>query len=94
MGEGLLTACAIIAYINMLLALFNLIPIPPLDGSKVLSALLPGGLGRSYDTLRASFERLGVLQGTLLILIVFYFLSPYFSLALQSLFQLLTGATL
>jgi Zn-dependent protease len=28
-------------YVNVLLALLNLIPIPPLDGSRVLSALLP-----------------------------------------------------
>lgn len=30
-----------IVFINLLLAIFNLVPIPPLDGSKVLFALLP-----------------------------------------------------
>lgn len=29
-------------WINLILAFFNLIPIPPLDGSKILYALLPG----------------------------------------------------
>ncbi|MDD3487085.1 MAG: site-2 protease family protein [Candidatus Moranbacteria bacterium] len=30
-----------IIYVNILLAIFNLIPIPPLDGSKLLFAILP-----------------------------------------------------
>lgn len=32
---------AIIVFINLLLAVFNLVPIPPLDGSKLLFAILP-----------------------------------------------------
>ena len=31
-------------WINLILAFFNLIPIPPLDGSKILFAILPGEL--------------------------------------------------
>jgi len=38
--------------INVALALFNLIPIPPLDGSWVLEHLFPNSLGRSYAALR------------------------------------------
>ncbi len=34
---------------NVVLALFNLVPIPPLDGSKVASYGLPGSLGERYD---------------------------------------------
>jgi Zn-dependent protease len=32
---------AIFIYVNVLLTVFNLIPIPPLDGSKLLFAILP-----------------------------------------------------
>ncbi len=32
---------AIIVYINLILGVFNLIPIPPLDGSKILAVFLP-----------------------------------------------------
>ena len=34
---------------NLVLAIFNLVPIHPLDGGKILSALLPKETSRSYD---------------------------------------------
>ena len=90
----LIDTFALIVYINMLLALFNLIPVPPLDGSKVLSGLLPGSLGRAYDNFRMQFERFGVLSGTFIILLLFYFLAPFFFTILSALFRLLTGVSL
>jgi Zn-dependent protease len=36
-------------YLNLLLALFNLVPVPPLDGGNVLGGLLPPSVGRSFD---------------------------------------------
>ncbi|HLD30544.1 MAG TPA: site-2 protease family protein, partial [bacterium] len=35
-------------YINLLLAFFNLIPFPPLDGSKILFSLLPSNISLKY----------------------------------------------
>ena len=62
----------VIVIINLVLACFNLVPIPPLDGSKILFSLFPNKLAH----LRAQIEAYGV---TVLIFFVFFlsqFLSP------------------
>ena len=43
-----------VAILNILLAMFNLIPIPPLDGSHLFKYLLPPELRRSYEKLGRS----------------------------------------
>jgi Zn-dependent protease len=43
--------------LNLILAIFNMFPIPPLDGSRVVMSLLPKALARQY----AKLERFGFL---------------------------------
>lgn len=64
--------------INILLALFNMIPFPPLDGSKVLKALLPGHLAFSYEQFERGMMQLG-LVGLVIFLIIFsqFFSGPF-----------------
>ena len=38
-------------YINILLAVFNLIPLPPMDGSRVISWLLPEKWREKYNAI-------------------------------------------
>ncbi|HPW17824.1 MAG TPA: site-2 protease family protein [Candidatus Aminicenantes bacterium] len=50
--EGLSVILLFTALINLSLAVFNLIPIPPLDGSGILAGLLSGRAAAGYEKLR------------------------------------------
>ncbi|MGA8195061.1 MAG: site-2 protease family protein, partial [Acetobacteraceae bacterium] len=50
---------------NLVLGLFNLLPIPPLDGGRIAVGVLPLGLARRW----ASIERVGIVLVILLILV-------------------------
>lgn len=63
----------LIVAVNVMLFLFNLFPIPPLDGSKILSSVLPGTVGRAYDQWRARMEYNPFLgMGLVLVIIVVF----------------------
>ena len=51
-----------LVFANFLLAAFNLLPIPPLDGSHIVASFLPDGLARAY-------RRIGIF-GILILLVI------------------------
>lgn len=94
MSPSVMWVFVTIVLINVSLALINLIPIPPIDGSKVLSGILASispSLERGYNVFRANFERLGILSGMVGLLIVLYLFREQFSWLLTTLFYFLTG---
>ncbi len=73
---------ALIVQINIFLALFNLIPVPPLDGSKIIFDLIP-----SSERL---LNQIGFVGVFIALVISFYILNPI----AQFVFKIITGATL
>lgn len=72
-----------IVFLNILLAIFNLLPVPPLDGSHILFSFLP----RSFDALRMFLSRYGIF---VLLFIIFFFFG-FVTLIVNSVFSLITG---
>ena len=72
-----------IVIVNIVLALFNLIPVPPLDGSKVLFAFLP----YRFHKIEAFLSQWGIF----IMLFFILFLWQYFSPIIFWVFGLLTG---
>ncbi|MFH1188532.1 MAG: site-2 protease family protein [bacterium] len=70
--------------INCVLAIFNILPIPPLDGSKILTTLLPSEYARKIEALG--------LKGFIFVLIVLYFCSNFIFDVAMWLFYLLVGS--
>lgn len=78
---------ALLSIINISLAVFNLIPVPPLDGSKILSAVLPR-LGREiFDFL----ERVGPIFIFIIFIFAFSAISPFLGKIIFGIFRFLTG---
>jgi Zn-dependent protease len=68
----------ILCVTNMFLAAFNLIPIPPLDGSRIAAWFMPEHVLRQY----MKIERFGMAIIILLLLVISEFMSAVFNLSL------------
>jgi len=80
--DFLLSAVVLIIYINIFLALFNLIPIPPLDGSKILMDLFP----RSVILQTLEFSFIGVFIAVILAM-------KFLPFVASIIFYIITGKT-
>lgn len=77
--------------LNIFLAFFNLVPIPPLDGSKILPKFLPFGLRMKYERFRVYFEQNIALGFALVIILFMVFLAGPLYRATQWLTSILVG---
>lgn len=77
--------------INLILALFNLIPFPPLDGSKVVASLLPYRLYRHWASFEVLVSQYGLIFLALFFILAFNVFIPLLLAPLSILFSLLTG---
>ncbi len=67
-SQGFATVMQLLALINVNFAVFNMLPLPPLDGSRVLMAYLPE---------RFAYELMRLERYTFLILIAFIMIGPF-----------------
>ncbi len=82
-STGLGQVFGLIVFLNILLAIFNLMPIPPLDGSKVLFTFLPA----SMENLRIFLEQYGMFVLLFFIFFAFDWIMPLVLL----IFRLIVG---
>ncbi len=75
-----------IVYINILLAVFNLLPIPPLDGSHILFTFLP----LKAENVKVFLNQFGIF---ILLFIIFFFF-PWIVLIINWIFSLIVGVPL
>ena len=82
-SPAFLHVTATIVLVNLLLMVFNLVPVPPLDGSRLLFAIFPEKLYRY----RNFFER----YGFVLVIVFIFFLWQFVEPLVGTLFHILTG---
>ena len=82
-NSSFMTVLVYIVIINIILAIFNLIPLPPLDGSKLLFSILP----QQYGRLRMTLERYGFIFVIIFVLFLWQVVTP----VIPWVFKLVTG---
>ncbi|PIQ91375.1 MAG: site-2 protease family protein [Parcubacteria group bacterium CG11_big_fil_rev_8_21_14_0_20_39_22] len=83
--ESFVALSAYVVLINLVLAVFNLMPFPPLDGSKIFFSFLPA----RFQYIRGIFEKNWLLVFIIFVLVIWQILFP----VIIFLFKILTGIT-
>jgi len=89
MKNGIYSVMSIGIAMNVALALFNLLPVPPLDGSHILSWSLPRSLGEKFDHVAENY-------GTMILWVLFltgllgYIIGPIQRVVTLFIFQLIS----
>lgn len=94
-GSWVVTALYMFAYINLVLMFFNLIPMPPLDGSRVLPVFLSNRGLELYNR----FEQYGVAIFFVVLMVLprvlgIDLIGGYFDITVEPVLRLLTGVSL
>ncbi len=82
---------SVIVLVNLFLGLFNLIPVPPLDGYTFLRGLLPSRSAIAFRNFENRLRSGGFITLIVFLLVFSYFLSAPFSLLVEKIFTVLTG---
>lgn len=85
LGPTFVSLASVIVLLNVVLAIFNLVPIPPLDGSKILFTLL-GKNGRKVEALMEKYS-------IFFLLIFIFWLWNFVSPVIFWMFELITGVS-
>ena len=89
-----LSLAATIAFINLFLGFFNLIPFPPLDGFTTLRSALPWHLSSGLNRFEQQIRTMGTMSLILFLIVFSYiFAAPFFNFVVW-LFGLITGSSI
>lgn len=83
LNEQAIILLTYIVWVNLVLAVFNLMPVPPLDGSHILFTFLPQSASRIKFVLTQ--------YGMMFVLILILFFYPVIFYIVRFLFQVITG---
>ena len=83
-APGIFSIFSFIVQINIMLAIFNLIPIPPLDGSWILFKLLPD----SFESVKVFLQKYGLF---ILIFLIFFGGLQGLNTIMEYFFHIITG---